>query len=132
MDPLGKWVHYSVGNPFKADFYVASDIAEGPDGEVWVTTFDDGAWRFQDGQWTQFSPNTSDMPFFSLNTVTVAPDGSLWFGAYYDGAIRFDGQNWETFDTGDGLVNNNVNAIHFDRAGAIWFATSGGVSRYIP
>jgi ligand-binding sensor domain-containing protein len=33
---------------------------------------------------------------------------------------------------GDGLIHLQVNDIYFDAAGAIWFATSGGVTRYTP
>jgi ligand-binding sensor domain-containing protein len=32
----------------------------------------------------------------------------------------------------DGLIHPNVNRAYVDASGAVWFATSGGVSRYVP
>ncbi|MBI1925298.1 response regulator, partial [Candidatus Poribacteria bacterium] len=37
---------------------------------------------------------------------------------------------WKTYNALDGLASNNVQAIHQDMKGAIWFGTHGGVSRY--
>ena len=37
---------------------------------------------------------------------------------------------WTTFTTADGLADNSVNTIIESRDGALWFGTSGGVSRY--
>ncbi len=40
--------------------------------------------------------------------------------------------HWRTYDVTDGLADVNVQDILQDREGALWFATSNGVSRYDP
>ena len=52
----------------------------------------------------------------------------MWFGTA-GGVSRYDGEVFINFTTEDGLVSNNVWAIHQDPAGEMWFGTSDGVSR---
>ena len=46
------------------------------------------------------------------------------------GLSYFDGQTWTTYTEDDGLAGNNVMSMAPDCA--LWFGTSGGVSRYLP
>jgi ligand-binding sensor domain-containing protein len=129
----GAWQHFAAGDPFSYDVRV-SDIAEDASGAIWVATAGDGVYRYAQGNWQRFHPDTRGvgLPSPDVNCLTVAPDGSLWFGAYYSGAAHFDGNTWTTFGVGDGLIHSNVNDIYVDDAGTVWFATSGGVTRYRP
>jgi ligand-binding sensor domain-containing protein len=56
----------------------------------------------------------------------------VWFGSHYDGAARFDGKTWTLFGTQDGLIHPNVTDIYVAKDGSVWFASNGGVTRYIP
>ena len=56
--------------------------------------------------------------------------GRLWFGTAFEGLIRYDGEAFVTFTTEDGLAGDTVREIHEDEDGTLWFATSGGLSRY--
>ncbi len=125
MGPDGAWVHYGMGNPFHEGFDLVSDLAEDTRGAIWAATGNNGAWRYAEGEWEHFETD-------SLWAVTAAPDGSVWFGTYYHDAVRFADGEWQTFGVSDGLVQSNVNDIYVDETGAVWFATSGGVSRYKP
>jgi ligand-binding sensor domain-containing protein len=133
LDPAGEWSHFRAGSPFAYDVSVR-DLAEDASGAIWVATNGDGVYRFAAGEWSHLRPGDSGvrLPSADVNSVTVAPDGRLWFGLYYAGAASFDGQNWQTYAAGDGLIHSNVNDIFVDETGAVWFATSGGVSRYRP
>lgn len=53
-----------------------------------------------------------------------------WFGSWEDGLYKYDGKTLLHFTTKDGLPNNRINEIKEDRAGNIYFNTSGGISRY--
>jgi ligand-binding sensor domain-containing protein len=111
------------------------EVAEDTHGAVWLATGGAGVYRYAAGEWTKYLPgeNGVGLPSSDIQSITLAPDGSLWFGAYYDGAAHFDGSIWQTFDVGeDGLVHSNVTDIFIDEQGAVWFATSGGVTRYRP
>jgi ligand-binding sensor domain-containing protein len=56
----------------------------------------------------------------------------VWFGTVYANALRFDGENWQSVSVGEGLIHSNVNDVYVDEDGVVWFATSGGVTRYEP
>jgi signal transduction histidine kinase/ligand-binding sensor domain-containing protein len=56
--------------------------------------------------------------------------GGVWLG-FIHGAITYfrDGQVRASYTTGDGLGAGPINRFLFDRDGAIWIATEGGLSR---
>jgi signal transduction histidine kinase/ligand-binding sensor domain-containing protein len=56
--------------------------------------------------------------------------GGLWIGFNLGGIARFtDNQIRESYDADDGFADGRVNYLHFDRDGALWAATNGGLSR---
>ena len=87
--------------------------------------------RFDGRTWTRYVPVSANVISgceFAFHDVTAAPDGLVWF-ATDNGAAVFNGASWVQFDVEDGLVSPYVNAIFIDERGAVWFATSGGVTR---
>jgi len=71
------------------------------------------------------------LPSDKIYSIFVAYDGTQWFGTD-QGIARHTGnktlEGWTAFTTGDGLVNNFVQAITADNNGKLWFGTKGGVS----
>jgi ligand-binding sensor domain-containing protein len=57
-------------------------------------------------------------------------DGDLWFGTNGEGVCRYDGQSLTYFSVNEGLAGTAIRGIVQDQAGAMWFATDGGISRY--
>ncbi len=105
-----------------------ASIALAPDGALWFGT-EGGVSRFDGETWTTY---TTFDGLVSNDVSAVAAAGSvLWFGTS-DGVSRFDGETWSTFTTADGLVHDEVNAMQVAPDGAVWFATEGGLSRYMP
>jgi ligand-binding sensor domain-containing protein len=45
---------------------------------------------------------------------------------------RFDGKSFVNFTTAEGLAGNSVKKILEDKSGNLWFATNGGVSKFVP
>ena len=132
----GEWAHYTIGNPFTDSFEFITDLAEDTSGAIWVSAQGEGALvrRFFEGSWTQYADGEPGVLFPQdyIQTITAGSDGSLWFGSYFHGAARFDGETWSLFGIQDGLIHPNVLDIYIDDNGAVWFATSGGVTRYTP
>jgi len=101
-------------------------IAQAPDGSLWVVAY--GSLYHLDGdQWSRF-----DWPDNWIETMAVAPDGTVWVGG--DGLGHFDPSTgaWQTFTTADGLVSQQVYAVHVTPEGVVWVGTEGGLSRYVP
>jgi ligand-binding sensor domain-containing protein len=102
-------------------------MAEAPDGSLWVTA-DGDLYRFEGEQWSRFEWPGSGW----VESVAVAPDGAVWAG--YEGLGRFDPATgtWRIFTTDDGLVHQEVRAIHITPEGVVWVGTPSGISRYVP
>lgn len=125
---------YNPNQLFSDNLGIVTDLAEARDGVIWVTTDGDGAYAYDNGAWRQYGgpDHGGGLGSDSVNAVTADPAGGVWFGLYYEGAMHFDGQAWKSYTFEDGLVHPNVNDIYIDSAGNIWFATSGGLSRFTP
>jgi ligand-binding sensor domain-containing protein len=59
-----------------------------------------------------------------------ARDGDLWIGTAFEGLLRYDGETFTTYTTADGLAGDTVRGVHEDEDGTLWFATTGGLSRW--
>jgi diguanylate cyclase (GGDEF)-like protein len=67
------------------------------------------------------------LPQNAVNAIAQGPEGYLWC-ATQEGLVRFDGVQFTVFDKWNtpALTNNNIRALCFDRAGALWIGTNGG------
>jgi ligand-binding sensor domain-containing protein len=103
-------------------------INETPDGILWFGTFD-GISRFDGKEWLSYTEK--DGLFGEVHDIDVDQQGILWVGTS-EGLYRFNGKAWKGFTTSDGLGGNNIGEMAIGPDGAIWVATGGGLSRYIP
>jgi ligand-binding sensor domain-containing protein len=133
LSPGGGWQLFTVGDPFASFLPPIEDMAEDSSGAVWLAARGDGVYRFAAGAWQRFGPETAGvrLPTNEAQSVTIAPDGALWLGTAA-GAARFDGNEWRITRVSDGLIHASVNDIYVGEDGAVYFATSGGVTQYRP
>jgi len=135
LAPDGTWEGFDVNNPFKDYVPQVYEFAEDAEGVIWVAA-ENGVYKLADGQWQAFIAGEGGvgLPNDSILNVTIAPDGTLWFGTGYSGAVRYDGSEWERFtvDPLIGLIADDVYDIFVDGSDAVWFATGGGATRYVP
>lgn len=77
-----------------------------------------------------FTPENTGGGFVSKGVyiISVDPKGNKWVGTYGGGLSRFDGEKWERFSNADGLGDNWIYDIVYDRDGVMWVATWDGVS----
>jgi len=112
--------------PVGAEEADVGEIAQAPDGSLWVVAVGD-LYHLDDGQWSRFS-----WPDGWIETMAIGPDGTVWVGS--EGLGRFDPSNggWQPPAPAAGLIERRVRAIHVTPAGVIWIGTKGEVSRYVP
>jgi ligand-binding sensor domain-containing protein len=60
--------------------------------------------------------------------IKVDAQGHKWIGTYGGGLTRFDGKEFRTYTMADGLGDQWIYDIVFDRSGKMWVATWKGVS----
>lgn len=115
-------------------------------GNVWLATYGGGLSKYDDGQWTNYtpagygSPQPDDWTVYPqgqglgdmwVYDVAFTQDDTLWV-ATWKGASRFNRKDntFQTYGMGDGLVDKWVYAIGVDQADTLWFGTEGGVTHY--
>src|SRR5262249_34904771 len=106
-------------------------INEDAVGNVWIANQDLGLFRLsprnelQQIPWSRFGHKD--------HAAALAGDplqGGVWLGFHKGGVTWFhDGQVRASYSKADGLGDGRVNDLWFDRGGALWAATEGGLSR---
>lgn len=96
-------------------------------GHVWIAT-DHGVIVTDGADWWQPISRADGMPYEDVLCVAVAPNGDVW-GGTTQGAWRLRSGQWRYFWGRRWLPGNRVNAIAFDKDGAVWLATDGGAAK---
>ena len=117
-----------------------SDIHVDRSGQVWVATnnglnavrgdYSRTSAHFEVTSWKVYKAD-SGLPATATTSLAEDDWGRIWVGTE-GGLARIDteGQVEFALDTSDGLVNNRVNSLYFDREnGALWIGTLAGMSR---
>jgi ligand-binding sensor domain-containing protein len=99
--------------------------------ELWMGTMK-GMIRFnpRKREYEVYTPANTKGGFISgaVYIISIDPRGNKWVGTYGGGLSRFDGRAWKRYTTDDGLGDNWVYDIEYDRHGTMWVATWNGVS----
>ncbi len=109
-------------------------------GRVWIAT-DSGANYFHRGSWGRIRDSirfgNSGSYRYAVNTISSGKFSTIWFGLDGGGVRRYrEGASravWTTYDYPD-LTYPVVQSISADVVvnGDVWFATTNGVSRFLP
>jgi ligand-binding sensor domain-containing protein len=118
------WRHFSTAND-----PVKTMTMDGPN--LWMGT-SKGMIRFntQTGEYQTYSPKNTGGGIVSrgIYVIRVDPKGNKWVGTYGGGLSKFDGTTWTHYTSADGLGDNWVYDLLFDKSGTMWVATWDGVS----
>ena len=118
-------------------------IIEDKAGNIWMAT-NGGVSKLEpskDNAGGNFINYTTNEGLSNNDVSSVLEDksGNLWFTTFGGGVNKFDarqndevglGKSFIHFTTKQGLANDSVNCIMQDKAGALWFGTSRGVSKF--
>jgi ligand-binding sensor domain-containing protein len=100
-------------------------------GRIWVGT-SNGLVYYEAGAWQRF-PLLSNDTGLRVFAIVQDADGSLWIGTdqgcFYNNAAS-PGHPIVHLTVNDGLANDYVRALAFDRDNGLWLGTLAGVSRY--
>ncbi|MBK8734670.1 MAG: hypothetical protein IPL98_01835 [Saprospiraceae bacterium] len=89
-----------IGNKeiFGGDEYIYfSYILEDNDGNIWMTTWDQGVYKYEGKNIINYSVREDNKV---VNLVSMYKDkkGSLWLGTLENGAFKFNGDTFEKFN----------------------------------
>ncbi|MBT2744902.1 hypothetical protein J7J64_00630 [Lysobacter sp. ISL-42] len=104
-------------------------LAQGSDGYLWLGT-GTGLYRFDGLQFELQAPPAS-YPFVTTNITSLhmGPDDRLWIG-FLLGGISMLHKGRFTHYTGDAMPTAMVLGFVTDRDGAVWAASTSGLSRF--
>lgn len=133
-----------------ADNFVA-DVAESPNGDIWIATRG-GAQRYLgDGRWSTFT--TADgLPINDVRVIEFDADGTMYLGTHGGGLAVYDGESVQVLtpansdiccmhiselaitSTGEiwagSFLGNNVWSLGIAPGGDIWQGSTNGVTRF--
>ncbi len=112
-----------------------TEIAIGPDGDVWVATrasifysAPTGISRF-DGQGWRTHDTASGLPDNRVSHLAPGANGTVWL-ATNAGIAHYDGQRWRAYTSADGLPTGYSAAVVQDGAGGAYVATDTGIAHF--
>jgi ligand-binding sensor domain-containing protein len=110
-----------------------SQLAEAPDGQIWMFQFGDQAVRPVLGR---AEPNVSRAVRGEPIRGVFDGESSLWIGLYRGGIRRapdfkhLEHDSFDRFESADGLSSDGVRTAFQDREGNLWFGTNRGLDRF--
>jgi diguanylate cyclase (GGDEF)-like protein len=128
------------GNPLALRSGVIHDLAEDPQGDLWIATDGGGAGRLDrnTGQVTSYRHTPGDSNSIAGNavrTLLTDADGAVWLGVRGAGLDRFDRrtESFTHYRFGAGSAQaatvNEIHALYRDSGGSLWVGTDGGLGR---
>ncbi len=105
------------------------DMIEDRDGNIWILTESEGAFRWDGSGWTHL--DDAALTGQSAYRMLQDQDGLFWFTTI-SGLRRWDGTEFTTYNVADGLDHGNIRTAIIDGGGDLWLGTIGNLSRYDP
>jgi signal transduction histidine kinase/ligand-binding sensor domain-containing protein/DNA-binding response OmpR family regulator len=99
------------------------------DGQLWLATSGEGAFRLDDNVWEQFTEDDG-LPDNTVLSLGEGPDKAIWLGTE-GGLARREPAGFTTFTVEDGLSSNRVHAIKADHQGILWLGTDLGATQFV-
>jgi ligand-binding sensor domain-containing protein/signal transduction histidine kinase len=117
---------FAIGAPYRG--WVVQSVCPDAQGGLWIGFNGGGLVYWKDGVARHFGHEEGLGDLF-IRSVFVDRDGRVWVGTWRGGLYQQVGSRFQQ-PPGFEIVNLEVAAIHQDRAGQLWFGTSGGLVRW--
>lgn len=102
-----------------------SSFSEDSKGNVWIGSHGYGALRIVDGEVYTYHEETG-LPSDLVLDIYEDDTGVIWI-ATREGLARYENEKFETFNTGDGLLHNDIFRILPDEETTFWTCSNWGV-----
>ena len=105
-------------------------LAEAPNGDVWVGTYNEGVFRFRQRQLITHYQRADGLASHEVRAILPINDDEAWFGTS-GGLSHLQGEEFKTYTAADGLPSQFVSALMRQADGTIWIGTGKGLAKYI-
>jgi ligand-binding sensor domain-containing protein len=110
------------------------NVKQAKNGTMLIAASRAGVFRYDGKSFTNLASKLGARRFWD---VLEDRHGNLWFTTTDSGVYRYSTSGLpagqaaiQQFTTREGLASNGVGTVYEDKAGMIWFATGGGLSRF--
>ena len=89
--------------------FVISDLSEDKEGNIWISTYNDGIYYYKDGKIDKNKP----IKYFNGKTVDFMQDreGNLWFTTIDDGIFFLPSQEFKSYTAAENFSDNKINCM---------------------
>ena len=141
----GEWTIYNTSTHPSLLSNTITSLLSDEKGGVWIGGFDGLVHLNNQGEWTIYSPDNSELPFKPINALMRDSEGGLWIGAGLGENVKLlhldSNGDWNSFALPDNgtesgklipLIDNNkwnlgtnemIQAFASDGSGGIWVGT---------
>jgi len=110
------WISISID---ESDYSLPESIAVDAQGQVWLGTLSDGAFRFDGSSTVQHDRHTEQLLSNTVTSLTADSRGRVWLATTY-GLTLFDGASWQTFlMSNSGLGDNDIKFVLVTKDGPL-------------
>jgi len=121
-----KWSYFLNGKG-------VNDITEDKNGNIWVTTYENGACQITGNDVKEFNEKNG-ISYSDLKAVFIDSKNRVWIGtgktgitADGKGICIYDGVKWKYYTEKDGFTSNAVFSFFEDSKGRMWCGTAKGI-----
>ncbi|MBU1626543.1 hypothetical protein KKB18_04165 [bacterium] len=119
-------IYHFNGDEFEQKFnFVTPYITFDNDGSLWRLTYEDGAYKYENGEWEHFSTENG-LPDNFVYRIFFDSSGNIWFVSELGNIARYDGINMDVFDQNDGYIPYAID-LSEDSEGNLWFCNDYGM-----
>ena len=123
-----QFVNFDKENGLKGD-YIYSIYADSKD-NIWVGNWATGLCKLEaKGNKFNYFTKKEGLPSNNIMTVTEDEKGDLWIGTFGGGISIYDGKNFKTISTRDGLSDDVILGLIFDKYKDLWASATKGINR---
>ncbi len=123
-----------IPNPDGFDRLNAKDITVDKHGNIWIAYYENGVFKYNNTEWTQFNTENSNLNSDRIYAVRVDMNNNIWVKTP-EGISCYNGAEWENFENPSNNsyyenYNSNIEGLAIDSSGTIWQSTPEALFKF--
>lgn len=117
--------------PLVAGQLYVTNIVNDKNGQVWITTFYNGLYRYDGKSYRNYLPDTVNVNANCNNVFDIVPITESLYAVATDGSVfLFDGNKFSELDNSNPDLKTFINSLAVDNSGRLFIATANGLITY--
>ena len=96
-------------------------------GDVWIGTRNNGAFKFSNNVWTQFNTTNSGLADDDVRDIAMDSNGKIWMTTWNKLSVLSTNNTWQTYNI-TGNYHDVLYSVEIDSNNKVWIGTDGGAN----